>query len=53
MTTLQENVAEVIKRLVYIEKSKDEFLKLLDESVYDKKKLEELNQIVTEAIKKW
>ena len=32
---------------------KEEVLKLLDESVYDKEKKELLNQVVLEAIEKW
>jgi len=50
---LQENGGEAIKRLVYIDKEKKEFLELLDQSVYDEKKREELNQMVNVAIKKW
>jgi hypothetical protein len=53
ISTLQEYVREAIKRLIHIEMSKQKFLTLLDESVYDEEKRVLLNQIVTEAMKKW
>jgi hypothetical protein len=53
ISTLQEYVREAIKRLIHIEMSKQKFLTLLDESVYDEEKRVLLNQIVMEAMKKW
>ncbi|MDQ1278909.1 MAG: hypothetical protein QG670_169 [Thermoproteota archaeon] len=53
ISTLQEYVRDAIKRLIHIEMPKQQFLTLLDESVYDKEKGDRLNQIVMEAIKKW
>jgi hypothetical protein len=51
--TFQEYVREAIKRLIHIDMSKQDILRLLDESVYDESKRVLLNQIVTEAINKW
>ena len=50
---LQEYVRETIKRFIHIEMRKQNILKLLDESVYDKEKRELLNRKLLEAIKKW
>jgi len=49
----QKNLKESIKIFIHIETSKDKFLKLLDESVYDVKKRRNLEQIVTQSISKW
>lgn len=53
ISTFQEYVREAIKRLLHIEMTKQKFLELLDESVYDEKKRQLLNQLVKEAINKW
>lgn len=53
ISTFQEYVRQAIKRLIHIEMSKEEFLTLLDESVYDEEKRARLNHIVMEAMKKW
>lgn len=53
ISTLQEYAREAIKRLIHIEMTKKNILKLLDESVYDKEKMEMLNQEILEAIEKW
>lgn len=53
ISTLQKYVREAIKRLIHIEMSKENFLTLLDESVYDEEKRILLNQIVREAMEKW
>jgi len=53
ISILQKYVREAIKRLIHIEMSKENVLTLLDESVYDEEKRKCLNQIVTEAMKKW
>lgn len=50
---LEDYVREAIKRFVHIEMRKEDILRLIDESVYDEEKREQLNQIVLEAIKKW
>ena len=50
---LQEYVREAIKRFIHIEMQKQNILKLLDESIYDKEKRELLNRKLLEAIKKW
>ena len=44
---------EVIKLFIHIEMSKKDLLTLLDESVYDVERKEQLRQIVSEATKKW
>lgn len=49
----QEYVREAIKIFLYLKKSKDELLGLLDQSVVDNKKLEQFNEVVDEAINKW
>lgn len=48
-----KNLKEAIKLFIHIETSKDELLKLLDESVYDVKKRKKLKQKVTQSISKW
>ena len=53
ISRLQDYVRESIKRFIHIEMSKQNILKLLDESVYDKEKRELLNRKLLEAIKKW
>ena len=53
ISDLQKYVSEAIKRLIHIEMPKQEFLTLLDESVYDEGRRALLNQIVMEAMKKW
>lgn len=53
LSTFQKYVREAIKRLIHIEMPKEKFLELLDQAVYDCKKAAMLNEIVTEAIKKW
>ena len=53
ISTLQGYVREAIKRLIHIEMSKQTFLRLLDESVYDEEKRKLLNRTVLEAMKKW
>lgn len=53
VSKLRKYVRESIQRFVCIEKPKKDVLKLIDESVYDAKKREKLNQIVLEAIGKW
>jgi hypothetical protein len=53
ISILQEYVREATKRLIHIEMSKKDILKLLDESIYDEEKRELLNGKILEAIKKW
>ena len=50
---LGDYVRDAIKRFIHIEMRKEDILRLVEESVYDKEKREQLNQIVLEAIKKW
>ncbi len=51
--TFRNYLNEAIKIFIQIEMSKVELLRLLDESVYDLVKREELRNIVSEAISKW
>lgn len=53
ISILQKYLREAIQRFIHIKMPKEDILKLIDESVYDKEKKEQLNQIVVEAIKKW
>jgi len=53
ISTLQKYVREAIKRLIHIEMPRENFLTLLDESVYDEEKRKSLNKIVTESMNKW
>lgn len=46
-------VKEAIKRIFYIELTKEDFLKLLDQSVYDVKQYTTLSSTVKEALGKW
>lgn len=50
---LGDYVREAIKQFIHIEMPKEDILKLIDESVYDKEKREQLGQIILEATKKW
>lgn len=53
ISRLQEYVRESIKRFIHIELSKERFLDLLDEAVYDTEKKKLLYETLSEAIKKW
>jgi len=53
ISILQQYVREAIKRLIHTEMSKRNILELLDESTYDEKKKELLNEKILEAIEKW
>lgn len=53
ISILQKYVREAIQRFIHIEMPKKAILELIDDSVYDEEKREQLNQIVLEAIKKW
>ena len=53
ISLLQDYVREAIKRLIHTGMLKRTILKLLDESVYDEKKQELLNERISEAIEKW
>lgn len=46
-------VKEAIKRIFYIDLTKDDFLKLLDQAIYDEKQYIALSTTVKEAIEKW
>jgi len=49
----QKYLKEAIKRFIHIEMPKEDLLKLLDGSVYDKEKMAQLNEVVLKAIEKW
>ena len=51
--TFRNNLREAIKIVVHIDSSKEEMLHLLDESIYDFEKKEQLGKIVSDAVKKW
>ena len=53
ISILQKYVSEAIQRFIHIEMPKKAILELIDDSVYDEEKREQLNQVVLEAIKKW
>lgn len=53
ISALQKYVREAIKRFIHIEMPKEDILNLIDESVYDKEKRNELNRMVLEAINQW
>jgi DNA-binding transcriptional regulator YhcF (GntR family) len=53
ISTLQKYVREAIKRLIHIDMSKEKYLTLLDESVYDEEKRKCLTKTVMESMKKW
>jgi hypothetical protein len=46
-------VNEAVRRLVHVDMPKQDILKLLDDSIYDKEKKELLSRKILEAIKKW
>jgi hypothetical protein len=49
----RKDLKEAIKLFIHIEMSKKDLIKLLDESVYDIERKEQLRQIVSEATNKW
>ena len=49
----QNYLKEAIKIFLYIGKSKDQLLSLIDHSIVDNGKLEQLNKIINKAIEKW
>lgn len=51
--TFQQHLRKAIKRFIHIDMSKQDILKLIDESIYDENKKEQLNKVVSEASKKW
>lgn len=50
---LEYYIGEAIKRFLYIDISKKNLLRLIDEAVYNDRKRRELNLLVLEAINKW
>ena len=50
---LRQYVKKTIKLFVYADTTKEEFLKLIDESVYDVKKYQALTSAVNQAKSKW
>jgi hypothetical protein len=50
---LQQHLKEAIKRFIHINMSKRDIIRLIDESIYNKSKREQLNQIVSKAVEEW
>lgn len=53
ISMLESYVQESIKRLIHIEQEKENFLELLDQSVYDENKRRELEELVSESLSHW
>ena len=53
ISKLESYVRESIKRLIHIEQEKDNFLELLDQTVYDENKRRELEELILESLSHW